>query len=80
MPDHDEVDDKSKVQPHPFLTLYWGDVDNENVIHLFTKPSEDYSPIKLLSLDVMFKDHDEGNQLITDRQFRSSYQMICFCK
>ena len=57
--DHDEVNTKSKVPPHSLLKPYWGDVDNENWIHLFTEPSEDYSPIKLLSLDVMFKDRDE---------------------
>ena len=58
-PDQEDVDDKSKVPPHPFLKSYWGDIDDETFIHLFNGPRVDYSPVKLISKDVMFKDHDD---------------------
>ena len=58
-PDHDIIDNKSKVLPHPFLEPYWGDIDDEKFIHLFNELSVDYSPIKLISNHVMFRDHDK---------------------
>ena len=58
-PDNEEVDDKLKVPPHPYLKPDWENINNEKFIHLFNGPSVDYSPVKLISKDVMFKDHDD---------------------
>ena len=58
-PDPVDIDDKSKGPHHPCMNTYWGDVDNESSIYFFTQPSENYRPIKLVSLDVSFMDHEQ---------------------